>query len=347
LILEVEQTPVSNLLNLYKRLQDMINLYKLERAVIFSKVDTPAETMAWIYPGAPACEALNEISDGRYISFLKPEYYTLSADGRLTFLDEEKFGCNGYSETSIAVIKEHSEHVYVTVSANGTAVQAFFESDWSDQYEVISELKKFVLTQEIEGVEIDFEGFGGWSESSYRNYLGFLNELGKELQSVGKKLMVDVPPISNQVEQEYYYLRYSDIADLPIDYIVVMAYDYQYDHGSGSAISPNQWVIDIVKNAQKYIESERLVIGLPSYGYSGYTNSYDITVTSSQEIANAIESGSAERDNYSYELMYSDDAKTYVWQDQISLDKKRKLIESLGVQYVSVWALGGNIWFST
>ena len=203
-----------------------------------------------------------------------------------------------------------------------------------------------MTTYNIEGVEIDFEGYGGWSESTYSGYLGFLNELGKELHSVEKKLMVDVPPISNQIEQGYYKLRYADIADLPIDYIVVMAYDYQYDHGAGSPIAPNDWVVNTVKNAQKYITADRLVIGLPGYGYYGSRDVYNMTVTSSEVVVQQLKNFEPVRDPYSYELTYSNAQSVYVWQDQESLDKKKRLVESLGVKYVSVWALGGTPWFS-
>jgi spore germination protein YaaH len=158
--------------------------------------------------------------------------------------------------------------------------------------------------------------------------------------------MVDVPPISNTLEQSYYNLKYQDIADLPIDFIVVMAYDYQYDYGAGKPVAPNQWVIDTVKWAQNYIPADRLVIGLPAYGYYGSTGSFNISIQNSKKIQSLLgENNDFYRDPYSYEIIASKDGKTFVYQDQKSMNQKRRLIESLGVKYISIWSLGENPWF--
>jgi len=37
---------------------------------------------------------------------------------------------------------------------------------------------------------------------------------------------------------------------------------------------------------------------------------------------------------------------SHTYQDEISLNEKRALIESLGIKYVSVFHLGGNAWFT-
>ena len=57
-----------------------------------------AHAMAWIYPGPPACNAMNEYKDGRRIDTLKPQYYTLSPSGRLVQLTTINTGCNAYSK---------------------------------------------------------------------------------------------------------------------------------------------------------------------------------------------------------------------------------------------------------
>lgn len=63
---------------------------------------------AWIYPGPPACDAQAEYADGRAIDVLKPEYFTVAADGSLRLLEEADLGCNGYSADNAAHVRSHS-----------------------------------------------------------------------------------------------------------------------------------------------------------------------------------------------------------------------------------------------
>ncbi len=346
LVVELEQAPSLGIVSLYKRLQQLVELYKLERGVTLSNMTADAEIMAWIYPGKPGCSAMAELADGRKISVLKPEYYSVTENGDLNLLTQEDVGCNGFSKANLSLVKSYANKVFVTVSAGDLGTERLMSKQWDDKKQTIDELVGFTVENDIDGVEIDFEGYGAWSEQTYRDYLGYINELAMALHAVDKEIMIDVPAISGPIEQNYYELRYQDIADLSVDYVVVMAYDYQYDYGAGKSIAPNQWVQDVVKNALQHIGSDRLVIGLPSYGYYGHRNSYNITVTSSETVVHELGNVTAIRDPYSYEMVGSRDGISYVYQDAISLDKKRRLLESLGVRHISVWSLGGNAWFS-
>lgn len=347
LSIEFENSFTSSIImNLQEKIKELINLYKHKNELLFSSMHNKATLMAWMYPGEPGCFAASELQDGRIIPFLKPEYFTITKEGNLSFLTTQNTSCNGFSAANLNLIKDHSDHVYVTVSATGEAVDTFFKENWTHQNQAVNELVAFASEYGIEGVELDFEGFGNWSEDTYKNYLHFVSELGKNLHALGKKLMIDVPPIGNPLEQSYYRLSYEDISELPVDYIVVMAYDYQYDYGAGKPVSPNQWVIDIIKNAQKYISNDRLVIGLPSYGYYGPTGSYSITVTNKSGLSKIIGTTRATRDPDSYEMLGINGPISYVYQDEESLNMKKRLIESLGVKYISIWSLGGNDWFS-
>ncbi len=311
----------------------------------FIATNNVTEVMAWIYPGSPACNAKNEYSV-RKISVLKPEYFIISDEGDLTLLTEESSGCNGYSLANIADIKKHSRDQYVTVSSSYSATMATFLEKALANPETVDTLVAFVVDNKITGVEIDFEDFGGWSKESYDNYKQFINALGTKLHRYNKKLMIDGPATSNQTEQEWLVWRYKDFKSLPVDTIVIMAYDYQFDQGVGTPISPLPWIKDVIVWTQSQLgNTKKISIGLPSYGYKGKVGSNRTTLLTYKELVGEVGFKTARRDQLSQEMTWENDGYVYFYQDSYSLSQKRKLIESLGITSVSVWHLGGNMWF--
>jgi|CXWL01.1.fsa_nt_gi spore germination protein YaaH len=301
--------------------------------------------MAWVFPSTRICEAKSEYSDGRHIDVLKPEYFTLAEDGRLTLLTEASRGCNGYSKKNVEHIRAYAAERFVTVSGAVDSTYALVGSA-SLRAEAVSKLVSFVLEEQFTGVEIDFEDFGNWDAQLYADYKIFLKELGEALHKEGRMLMVDVPPVSSSQDQSYFLISYKDIAKLPVDYIVVMAYDYQFDEGAGAPIAPNDWVKRIVENAKRDIgDIDRIVIGIPAYSYRGITGSFSLTRGTYDDLSTIEGFSTAPRDPLSYERIWEHRRVSYVYIDSEGLALKRALIESYGITQISVWALGGNQWF--
>lgn len=302
--------------------------------------------MAWIYPGKESCGVSEEYKDGRQINVLKPEYYTVGANGKLVLLTESARGCAGYSAQNAAEVRAHSNQQFVTVSGAVDSMNALTKTA-NSRKNAVTTLRNFVKNTGFTGVEIDFEDFGSWDAVAYANYKTFLKELGSALRADGKKLMVDIPPISSDEEQSYYLLTYKDMAELPIDYLVIMAYDYQFDHGAGTPIAPNAWVQAVITNAKEAIsDTNRIVIGMPSYGYSATTGAYQVTRKSYTAMKGLKGFANAPRDSESFERMFTIGKMSHVYIDSAGLDAKRALIEAEGITNISVWTLGGNLWFS-
>jgi len=303
-----------------------------------------SKTMAWIYPGDPACRTGEEYTDGRVVDFLKPEYFTVDYNGRLRLITTAD-GCNGYSFENIADLQKNSKYQFATVSS-GPSNMISMVSDIEKQEKAISQLLDFVLRNNFSGIEIDFEGYGVWSSNNYEDYKKFIGKLGSALHAENKKLMIDGPPISNDREQGYYVWRYEDFIELPVDYIVVMAYDYMYDWGAGAPIAPNEWLSNIINWVKVKVNNlDKIVIGLPSYGYHGLTGKYRVSIDTKKQSEKFPGFETAKRDADSYEMTWENNGTTYIYQDSEGLSKKRKLIESMGIKYISVFHLGGNDWF--
>lgn len=330
-----------------------LTIISLEAAALMAQKNTtplvipasPTETMAWIYPGDPSCEATNDYKKYQ-IDVLKPEYFLVSDQGELRLLTEEEDGCNGFSIENLKEIKEYSKSQYVTVAAsNINNIENFLDKTLTTQ-EPIEKLVNFVVQNNIEGVEIDFEAFSAWDQTDYENYKRFLTLLGEKLHQNEKKLMVDGPAIGADLEQSYYLWNYKDFLDLPVDKIVVMAYDYQYDYGAGTAISPLKWLQNVAtRTLRDYPNPSKITIGLPSYGYKAKKNSYSFELLTHEQMMFQPGFSLAKRDPKSKELKWQHGGYMYFYNDSTSLTEKKKLLEKLGLNSISVWHLGGNPWF--
>ncbi len=303
---------------------------------------TATNIQAWIYPGQPACSATNEYTDGRSIDTLKPEYYTVQSTGQLRQLTVATDGCNAYSASNAADIKAHSSRQFVTVSGSIANVRKLISSA-ALRFVAINTLTNFVVSTGFTGVEIDWEGFSDWTAADYTNYKQFIADLQASLRDKGKFLMIDAPAISDAKYQGYFLFRYEDFVD--VDYVAIMAYDYQYDYGVGEPVAPGAWVEKVVNWAKARLDIGQIVIGIANYGYHGPVGSYNVTIDTYAQSSNY--SGFNTRNlNAEGEEVWISDGIYYAAQSTTALNSKKMLIESLGVKNVSVWHLGDNPWFS-
>lgn len=310
-----------------------------------NKTNDSTQLQAWIYPGPTTCNVERELKSGAVsLTVLKPEYFTLNESGELTLLTESNVGCNGYSQENVALIKQFSQEQYVTVSGRIDFMRPFLRNGSRLQSE--QQLVSFVVDNGMTGIEIDFEDFSSWTKEDYSLYLQFIESLGKQLQAKGKNLLVAGPPVSNSIEEAYYPFRYADFTKMPVHQIVVMAYDYQADQGNGEPVAPNSWVEGIIAYMKQVMpDISRVVMGIPAYGYTGTQGSFQSKLLTLQEAQKVSGFSQAVRDPNSFEMRSITGNIVLFYQDTISLQKKRQLVESQGITAISIWHLGGNAWF--
>lgn len=316
-------------------------------SIMSANIKNSVEIQAWIYPGDPACDAKLEYSDGRKIDILKPEYFTLSESGELVLLTDQVAGCNGYSFENVVSIKKHSKWQYVTFSSNySVSMDAFLTRALSSKKD-IDTIVSLVVLNNMTGVEIDFEDFGGWNDEMYSKYKQFITQLGNELHYNNKKLMIVGPATSNQAEEDWYVWRYADFVALPVDRIVIMTYDYQFDQGVGEPVSPIGWIKSTIKwTLSKYPYNKKITFGIPSYGYKGTIGSQNFSLLTFNQIKKEPGFDTAMRDPNSFEMTWQHEGNVYFYQDSQSMSKKLQTIANSGIPSISVWHLGGNKWFT-
>lgn len=300
--------------------------------------------MGWWYPGEPACDALIEVANAN-LEVVKPEYFVIRDGGRFEFMTEERYGCNGYSEANIAAVKRLAPEQFVMVSASyAQDMDAFLRQD-ERTGEYTDRLVSFAVETGFTGVELDFEDFGGWTPDIYERYKAFVTRLGNALHAEGKELMLALPAVRNETEEQWYTLRLAELERLPVDHLVIMGYDYQYDHGAGQPVAPLDWLAEVVRFSQQRVSDDsKLVIGVPSYGYEVDAADGRIRITTAAQAATNPLYATAERDPRSMELIAKRGGSVLVYQDAVSIQAKLDTIAENGIGRVSIWHFGGNPW---
>lgn len=305
---------------------------------------TTARIHAWIPLNTPDAEV--DAFDGRPIHTLKPQWARVnSASDGLRMFDQPEDGPRRLSPAFAEQLRAHCEEVNFFVGGRWPHIEPIL-TDQSEAQRAIDTLLHHARTLEM-GVEIDFEGYDQWTTAAWEGYRAFLIGLGNALHAESLTLSVDVPPLTGPDDR--YALTYEALAHLPIDLIIPMCYDHQHEFGAGTPLAPIQWTLDVFQWITEQIgDPDRIVIGLPNYGYVARPNR--LTVNSRSEIAEMlggdITSG-FQRDAESLEWFADIEGVHYRYTDAVGLTEKRRLLEELGCRAISVWHLGGgNDWFS-
>ena len=229
----------------------------------------------------------------------------------------------------------------------------------------------------FEGVELDFENpsisdvkpFGpklwnsdvpssvscwGSYQKYWSSYFQLINLIGDALHTMPtpKKLMIDCPEMSVDDPGCWDYGFFKNNPN--VDYICVLAYDYMYSFPD-QAVAPTNWVSNIVDyviskmggNSNNDVNMNKIIIGMPSYGYTLVNNE---VVLKQQHDALAQTGYYNITDNFrdadSYERYFVKNNIKWYYQDGIGMSAKIEKIRAKGIKHVSVWSLGGNLWFN-
>lgn len=313
---------------------------------------------AFIFPNSTDLGMQTEISDGRNIYCLMPEYLTVDTSGAFVqkAATDPSYTYMGYSTANAALIKQKSSHQYVTVSCNNWTTKGdVLCSDSTKRAAAITTLISMLDTIKFDGAIYDFEPFGNTTLTlaQYNNYKTFLQESAVALHNAGYKLGVCGPSV-NDVDSPFlaslYRYKYADMNNLALDLIFNMSYDSQYNYtiSSTNSVAPNsflQTICDYMKS-QIYDQS-KILAGVPTYGYHGTDGASGggaVLDTATQ---------SATRTGYGTATTNADYEKTWVnggvrsfYQDASGISSKRDLVEAKGIKNIFAWVLGGNPWFS-
>ncbi|TLS37961.1 glycosyl hydrolase family 18 protein [Pseudalkalibacillus caeni] len=198
------------------------------------------------------------------------------------------------------------------------------------------------------GVNLDFEQM---MPEDRKIYTTFLKELSSKLKPKGYELIVSVPAKTGDYPDRAWVgtFDYAAIGQIA-DKVQLMSYDQHGFWGEPGPVAGIDWVENVLNYAVSRIPSEKMLIGLPAYGYDWnittgkQTDHKAIAWKGLPELIQSTNSN-PEWDNNSQSPFFSYQDKNgqqhIVWyENEKSIALKTKLVEKYKLAGVSMWRLG-------
>ena len=141
----------------------------------------------------------------------------------------------------------------------------------STRSQVVNTITKLVLTNNYDGIDLDFEGFAfsdgtsSWAKTS-PNWVLFIKELSELLHANGKMLSMTTPVVFDPVTKRkgsYWVYNWPETAPY-IDRLRIMTYDYSIS--KPGPIGPLEWTEATVAYAATLMSPSKIWLGVPGYG---------------------------------------------------------------------------------
>ena len=236
--------------------------------------------------------------------------------------------------------------LYDDSSISGKELAHQMLSNESHRTNFIDRLEKILIKYNMDGVNIDIEGV---YKSDRNNYTQFIRALKETLGSKGYIVTVSVPAkASDSPNNSYSYpFDYNGIGKYA-DRVAIMTYD---EHGAWEGSGPGPiasilWQEIIVKYAVTQMSPDKILLGVPTYGF-------DWTKEKSWPKYSSYQMSKNTADQHGINILWSDQYKVpyfkynlqsqnhEVWfEDARSFKEKLNLMYKYNLKGIAIWRLG-------
>ncbi|RLF20462.1 MAG: hypothetical protein DRZ82_02155 [Thermoprotei archaeon] len=269
-------------------------------------------------------------------TWVSPTWYIVNEEGRVVeiYYDEELVRRS--REWNIKVIPLIANKDF------DPAIVHMILSDENLRKNVIESIIRIVLERGYDGINIDFEGIPAEDRELLNK---FVLELSFELHKYDRILTIDVPAKTRDVKTgwagafDYAFLgRYCDL-------VIIMIYDYHWSGSEPGPISPLGWFKDVLRYAKTVIPKEKIVAGIPFYGYDwiiggrGKGVTYDGAINIAKKYGATIVFSEEEGEAY---FKYSKNGEQHeVWFNTAESTRLRLSVAiSMGIKKIAAWRIG-------
>lgn len=191
------------------------------------------------------------------------------------------------------------------------------------------------------GVHIDFEQV---LPKDRQNLNLFMKTLSERLRPAGYQVTIAVPAKVDDAFTSSWSGGY-DYATISryVDKMMLMTYDEHWRGGEPGPVASIGWVERVIRYALSVgVPPEKIVLGIPAYGYDWPRRGQGRSVTYSEAMELASRHGVRiqwdETAKVPY-FMYGDGRRVY-FENRSSISHKLKLVKEYGLSGISLWRLG-------
>lgn len=288
-----------------------------------------------------------------YLTYLSIFSYGIRPDGSI-------FPPTGGDEELIAIAREYGTVpllVLTSLTENGTFSSGLARDVIADpalSERVIDDIARILPEKGYGGVDVDFEYVPGENAGDYADFVRRINERLNGSDPNGTyTVFVSLAPKyrANQGGLLYGGHDYGGLG-AAADGTLLMTYEWGYTYGPPLAVSPINEVRRVVDYAVTEIPREKLLLGVPNYGYD-WALPYVRGETKAESLGNmtavarALENGAAiQYDEAAQAPFYTylaatdseDAAEHIVWfENARSADAMLRLVNEYGMRGIGVW----------
>jgi len=249
-----------------------------------------------------------------------PGWYTIAADGSYTKNSNAEAADLRAALTGIDLVPTIKN--YVNGKFDGALV-ASIVGNAALREKHAEALTQLVVQNAFAGIDIDYESRKSDSRDAFS---AFVQLLGSKLHSANKKLSVTVSAKTSDSDnwsgpagEDYRAIGAA------ADFVKIMAYDNHWNGSAAGPIAPLQWLDNIATYAESTMPAQKIIIGLPWYGYDWQgTSATDLVYT--EAIALAQRAGAQIAHDANGEATFNYNGRTVFFQDAASYSKKLDLL---------------------
>ena len=193
------------------------------------------------------------------LTHLSPFSHRFDNDGNLIQINDQEI---------LEKIKFYEKKAILTIAnlkENGgfsTSLVSKLLNEEKLQQTLISSLKLKIKEENYDSLLIDFEYINPEDKDKYILFLQKIKD------SITNKLYVALAPKYSDEQKGLLYTAhdYFEIGKIA-DYVLLMTYEWGYSYGEPMAVAPLNKVKQVIRYAKSKIDKEKIIMGIPNYGY--------------------------------------------------------------------------------
>lgn len=303
------------------------------------------EVAAYLDPEITGTRSVAEVNKvGTHLTYLNIFSYRINPDGTLTPPLDEPVIQAAYQHRIAPLM------VITNIAEDGFSRELVTEflTNESAQERLLTEAISIMDEKGYLGLDFDLEYLGKENRERYNQ---FLRKAAVRLRERGYLLSSALAPKYFAEQQGVLYEGHDYAAHGEIhDLVFIMTYEWGWIGGPPMAVAPLDQVRQVMQFAVSQIPSEKLMMGIPLYGYD-WTLPYDpdrrarvISPQEAIEIASrygvAIQFDPVAQSPFFYYIDESGSEHVVWFEDARSIQAKFNLVKELGLRGFFYWVLG-------